>query len=105
MIWVIMIVSGLLTYATRLSFIWLFERITVPDLVRRALRFVPPAVLTVFIFQEILLRDGVLDVSPGNSRLIAGLIAGLVAWRSRSILLTVLAGMAALFISQALFPY
>jgi branched-subunit amino acid transport protein len=101
MIWVILIISGLLTFLTRLSFIWLFERITVPDLLRRALRFVPPAVLTVFVFQEILLHDGVMNFSPGNARLIAGVIASLVAWRSRSILLTILAGMAALFICQS----
>ena len=100
MIWVIMIFSGIITFLTRLSFIWLFERITLPDILRRALRFVPPAVLTVFIFQEILIPDGALNISLSNARLIAGIIAGLVAWRSRSILLTILSGMAALFVFQ-----
>lgn len=103
-IWLVMIAGGLLTFLIRLSFIWIFERLPVPHLFRRSLRFVPPAVLSVIIFQELLLRDGQLFVSISNLRLIAGLVAVLVAWRTRSALLTIFVGMAALLILQALFP-
>jgi branched-subunit amino acid transport protein len=66
------------------------------------LRFVPPAVLTAIIFPELLLPNGTLDISLGNERLLAGLIAALVAWRSGNIVATIIAGMAALLIIQAL---
>ncbi|HMN60348.1 MAG TPA: AzlD domain-containing protein, partial [Anaerolinea sp.] len=103
-IWGIMVLGGLITYLTRLSFIWLFERLAVPRLLQRGLRFVPPAVLTVIIFQELLIRDGSLSIGLDNTRLLAGILATLVAWRTRNALLTILSGMLALFILKALLP-
>ena len=101
-IWLTMLAVGILTYGTRLSFIYLFGRRQIPGRVKRGLRFVPPAVLTALIFPELLLPNGTLDVSLGNERLLAGLIAALVAWRSRNTVATIIAGMAALLIVQAL---
>ncbi len=101
-IWVTMLLAGALTFLTRLSFIWLFERISVPRIVERALRFVPLSVLAVIIFQEVLIRDSSLELGLDNTRLLAGLVAVVVAWRTRSALLTIGAGMAALLALKAL---
>ena len=101
-VWLTMLAVGVLTYATRLSFIYLFGRRQIPGRVKRGLRFVPPAVLTAIIFPELLLPGGVLDVSLGNERLLAGLIAALVAWRSGNVVATIIAGMAALLLIQAI---
>jgi branched-subunit amino acid transport protein len=101
-IWGIMVFGGLATFLTRLSFIWLFERLAVPRILQRGLRFVPPAVLSVIIFQELLIRDGTVQLSLDNTRLLAGILAALVAWRTRSALLTILSGMLALYVLQAL---
>jgi branched-subunit amino acid transport protein len=69
--------------------------------VQSALRYVPVAVLTAIIVPEILSSDGVLDFSLGNARLIAGVITALVAWRTKSALWTIAAGMAAFLILNA----
>jgi len=69
---------------------------------RRALHYVPPAVLSAIIFPDLFLRDNLLDISLDNVRLLAGLTATLVAWYSRNTLLTILAGMIALFLFQIL---
>ena len=103
-IWFVMLLGGLLTFGMRLSFIYLFGRVHVPDGVRRALRFVPPAVLSALVLPELVMPSGQLDMSLGNHRWLAGLIAILVAWRTRSVLLTILAGMAALLLLQLLLP-
>lgn len=102
-IWLIMLIGGLLTFGMRLSFIYLLGRMDIPDGLRRSLRFVPPAVLSALVVPELLMPGGQLDVSFGNHRWLAGLIAVLVAWRTKSILLTILAGMAALLILQLAF--
>jgi branched-subunit amino acid transport protein len=94
--------AGLVTFATRLSFIALLGRVETPPLLTRALRFVPPAVLSAIIFPELLVRDGTLRLGLGNARLIAGVIAAAVAWRTRNVLLTIAVGMGALWILQAL---
>jgi branched-subunit amino acid transport protein len=88
---------GIVTYAIRLSLILLIGRVRVPPLLSRALRFVPPAVLAALILPELLLPGGALDLSPTNPRLLAGLLAALVAWRSRSPLLAIGAGMLVLW--------
>ena len=99
-IWLVMLLGGLLTFGMRLSFIYLFGRFQVPQAMRRALRFVPPAVLSAIVFPELLMPSGKFDLSLGNDRLLAGLVAVLVAWWTRNTLLTILAGMAALLILQ-----
>ncbi len=101
-IWLVMLLGGLLTFGMRLSFIYLLGRVNVPDAIRRALRFVPPAVLSALVVPELLQPSGHLDLGMGNHRWLAGLIAIVVAWRTRSILLTILAGMAALLLLQLL---
>lgn len=86
------------TFALRLSFIQLSGRVKVPPLLRRALEFVPASALSALVLPALLYRDDVLDISAGNERLVAGVIAALVAWRTGSFLYTVVAGMAALWI-------
>jgi branched-subunit amino acid transport protein len=95
-------VAGLLTFATRLSFIAILHRVEMPPILKRALRYVPPAVLSAIVFTEVLVRDGKTDLGPGNFRLLAGAIAALVAWRTRNVLLTIATGMAALWTAQSL---
>jgi branched-subunit amino acid transport protein len=102
-IWVLMVIGGLLTFGIRLSFILLFSHTSLPAWLQRSLRYVPPAVLSAIIFPEVFLHNGELDISLGNARLLAGLAAGLVAWRTRNALLTILSGMAVLFLLQWLY--
>jgi branched-subunit amino acid transport protein len=97
----VLAVAGLLTFATRLSFIALLGRVELPPLLVRALRFVPPAVLSAIVFTEFLVRDGAPDLSRGNVRLLAGAAAALVAWKTRNVLLTIGVGMAALWVAQS----
>jgi branched-subunit amino acid transport protein len=102
--WPALLAAGLLTFLVRLSFIALLGRVEMPRLLARALRFVPAAVLTAIIVPELLVRGGALDVSLGNLRLLAGLVATGVALRSRSVPLTIASGMGALWILQSVWP-
>ncbi len=101
-LWLTIIGGGLITYGIRLSFILLWGRVSMPQTVQRALRFVPSAVLSAIIFPAILRPDGAWNLSPTNPRLLAGAVAVLIAWRTRSAMLTIVAGMATLWIVQAL---
>jgi len=99
-IWLIMLLGGLITFGIRFSFIYLFGRFHIPETVRRALHYVPPAVLSAIVFPELFLPGGIPDLSLENFRLLAGLAAVAVAWLSRNTLVTILAGMAVLFLLQ-----
>ena len=69
-------------------------------MIRKALHYVPPAVLSAIIFPELFLREGALNLTLDNYRLLAGVVAVLVAWFSKNILITIIAGMIALFLLQ-----
>lgn len=101
-IWLVMVVSGVLTFAMRFSFIYVFGRFEVPLTVQRALRFVPPAVLSAIVLPQLLMPSGSLDLGLGNRRLLAGVIAILTAAWTKNTLLTILVGMIALLILQFL---
>jgi branched-subunit amino acid transport protein len=101
-IWLIMLLGGLITFAIRFSLIFLFGRFEIPETMRRALHYVPPAVFSAIIFPELFIRDAGLNLSLQNERLLAGLIAVLVAWFTRNTLITILAGILALFLLQFL---
>jgi branched-subunit amino acid transport protein len=102
-LWLTMIVAGIITYIIRLSFILLLEKIKVSEQIQRALSLVPPAVFSAIIFPDLFLKNGNLAIHLGNGRLISGLLAILVAWRTRNIVFTVLAGMIALTLFQMFF--
>ena len=102
-IWLIFLLGGLITFGIRFSFIFLFGKFHIPETVRRALHYVPPAVFSAIIFPELFLSNGTLNVSLGNYRLLAGLVAVTVAWFSRNTLMTIVAGMLALLLLRFLF--
>jgi len=101
-IWLVMLLGGLLTFGMRFSLIYLFGRLQVPETMRKALHYVPPAVLSAIIFPELFLHDGQLNLAPDNYRLLAGLVAVLVAWFSKNTLITIITGMIVLFLFQFL---
>lgn len=102
-IWLILFVTGLITYGIRLSLIVLYGKQDMPVRLQAALRYVPPAVLSAIIFPEVMLPGGSLDLSPANLRLLAGGLAALVAWRTKNVFLTIVVGMVTLLVLQYLF--
>lgn len=96
-----LLVAGmaLVTFAIRYPLLALVGKIPLPDRVFRALRYVPAAVLTAIIVPAMLFSPGTdLNLSYTNSYLVAGIVAALVSWRSRNLLLTILLGMLSLWV-------
>ena len=104
-IWLVMILGGLATFVMRYSFIYLFGRFEIPESIKKALRFVPPAVFSAIILPELLYHSDRLEFSFGNERLLAGILAAASAWLTKNTLLTILVGMSALLILQYAFSY
>jgi branched-subunit amino acid transport protein len=99
-IWLVFLLGGLLTFGMRFFFIYLLGRFEVPEMMRRALRFVPPAVLSAIVVPELMIQSDQIDLSLTNFRLLAGIVAMLVAWRTKNTLLTILGGMLTLLILE-----
>ena len=101
-LWLAIVGAGAITFALRLSFIALLGQIEIPLVLARALRFVPAAVLTAVVIPLLLYVNGAVEVSFGNERLLAGLAAVLICWRTRSVPLTLIGGMVVLWTLQAI---
>jgi len=97
-LWVVILGGMAATYATRASFIVFVPPERMPAWFRRGLRFVAPAVLAGLVATELVGTGEALNLPLGYPRLMAGALAALVAWRSRNTWLTILAGMAALWL-------
>jgi len=81
------------TFGARYIPLAVLRRFTLPDPLLRGLSFVPPVVLMAIVAPAMLTPTGNrLDLSLGNAYLWAGLFAFVVAWRSKNLLLTIMAG-------------
>ncbi|MFC7046925.1 AzlD domain-containing protein [Halobacteriaceae archaeon GCM10025711] len=101
-VWLLVVAIGVLTFAIRVSFIALFGRLDdIPTRVKRALRFVPAAVLAALVAPAFV----TLQPETGGialDRLVAGGLAAAVAWRTENVLATMAAGMGALWVVRLL---
>jgi len=103
-LWLVLILGGLGTYLLRLSFILIFQHIQIPTYMERILRLVPPAVFSAIVLPELLVRNGAVLFSFTNLRLLAGLLAALIALRTRNVLITIASGMVILWVLQFILP-
>lgn len=92
--WVAIVGIALTGVVTRCSFLMLGERLRLPPLVEQALRHAPAAALGAIIAPALLLTGGHMELAPGNHRLLAALVAAAAIWWTRSILWTIVAGIA-----------
>ena len=101
-LWCVILAVGLLNYLSRLSFIAVFARRSMPPMLARALKFVPAAMLTALILPMILTAGSPAGAMAVNPRAVAAVIAGAIAFFTRSTLATLGTGMATLWLMQAL---
>lgn len=84
---------ALVTFAIRYSMYAVAGRIEFPSRLVRALRYVPPAVLTALIVPAVLIPTGkTMQFGYTNPYLIGAVVALLVSWRSNNLLLTIVLG-------------
>ena len=93
-IWPILFAIGLATTLPRASFIVLGNRVTLPPVVQRALRYAPAAALAAIVAPDLLLAQG--HVEPLNPKLLAMIVVVLVVSRWKNPWLPFIVGMAAL---------
>lgn len=97
-VWLVIVVVGVVTFAFRASFVALFGYVDeVPPGLSRALRYVPAAVLAALVVPDLVVVGATPAATLTDERLLAGLVAAAVAWRTEDVLWTIVAGMVALW--------
>ena len=87
------------TFLVRYAFFALGDRVAFPPLVKRALGYVPVAVLTAIVVPMVLLPDGAhWQLDWHNAWLLGALVSGLIAWRFNHLLASIGGGMLVFFV-------
>ena len=81
--WLIIIISGLITYFLRFSMISLIKKDMLSEKTRILLSYVPSAVFPALIFPAVLLENSGSFVSYNDPKIIAILVASLVGYFSK----------------------
>ncbi|MBI3140785.1 MAG: AzlD domain-containing protein [Rhodocyclales bacterium] len=100
--WAVIAALAAATFATRLSFLALFAHGELPAWLRRVLHYVPPAVLAAIVTPQLLAGSPGPQALADGPRVAAALLALAIAYLTRSALLTIILGMAALWGLRAL---
>ena len=91
--WSTIIYCGMITYLTRFSMIFLLKEDILNDKTKKVLSYVPSAIFPAIIFPPIFLDSaGSLDIES-NPKILAAILAVIVGYMSRSILVTIFAGL------------
>ncbi|BCL76285.1 hypothetical protein JHS3_20210 [Jeongeupia sp. HS-3] len=82
---ILLVGMAVVTYALRACF-WFGAGDGLPAWLKRALHYVPVAVLTAIIVPTVLLRDGAFHIDIHNAQLAGSLATGLIVWRFNHLL-------------------
>lgn len=96
-LWGMFLAVGVGTFAMRLSFVELYGRWRIPALLSRALLYVPASVLASLVLPAVVYPNGQGEFVFDNPQIPAAIIAAWIAWKTRSTVLTLVVGMAALW--------
>lgn len=100
-LWLTIALAGAGTFVARVSFLGVAHRMADPPIaVQRVLRMIPPAALAALVLPAFVRPGGELDLT--QPRLVAGLIATAVAFRTKNVLVTLVVGMAVVIVLDQL---
>jgi branched-subunit amino acid transport protein len=99
-LWSVFILAAVATFGLRYLPINFLENRRLTPWLERALRYVPAATLAGLVFPALFLQNGKLALSISNDRLVAGIVAALIAYFTRNTLLTIILGLMALWVLQ-----
>lgn len=101
---IVLIIAGaaLVTLIPRIVPLMVLSRFKLPDMALRWLNYVPVSVMAALVAQELLLSNGKLALTADNVSLLAAVPTFWVAFRTRSLLSTVLVGILAVMLLRLL---
>ena len=91
--WILVFISGLITYFLRYSMISLIKKDMLNEKTKALLSYVPSAVFPALIFPAVLLDSSSSFVSYNDPKILAILVAMLVGFFSKKIVATILSGL------------
>ena len=93
MTWISIIISGIVTYFSRMAMVALIDREMLGTKVKEVLNYVPAAVFPAIIFPGVFFNDLGLMVEITDPKIYGALIALIVGFFSKNVIATILSGL------------
>ena len=93
MTWISIIISGIITYFSRMAMVALIDRDMLGAKVKEVLNYVPAAVFPAIIFPGIFFNDFGLFVEITDPKIYGAIIALVVGFYLRSVIATIVSGL------------
>ena len=93
MTWLSIIISGIVTYSSRMAMVALIDREMLGTKVKEVLNYVPAAVFPAIIFPGVFFNDFGSLVEITDPKIYGAIIALIVGFFSRSVIATILSGL------------
>ena len=93
MTWTSIFIAGLITYFTRMGMVTLIDKDIFSENFRKILNYVPSVVFPSIIFPGVLLDDYGSFVTITDPKIYGALIAIIVGYFSRNVILTIISGL------------
>ena len=93
MTWTSIFIAGFITYLTRMGMITLIDKNVFNESIRKILNYVPSVVFPSIIFPGILLDDYGTLVTIADPKIYGALIAIMVGYFSKNVILTIVSGL------------
>ena len=93
MTWFSIIVSGIVTYFSRMAMVALIDREMLGTKVKEVLNYVPAAVFPAIIFPGVFFNDFGSFVEYSNPKIYGAIVALIIGFYSRSVIATIISGL------------
>jgi branched-subunit amino acid transport protein len=99
----VILLMGVVTYATRVGFIGVARQFEIHPLLRRSLEYVPVSILAALVFPVVLAPAGSLQLSAGNEYIWATIVTAVLALTTRRPWIAIVLGVVSLVVIRRLF--
>jgi branched-subunit amino acid transport protein len=98
----LILLMAAVTYSTRVGFLGVARQVELHPLLRRALSYVPVAILAALVFPAVLAPSGHMEQPLGNPYIWAAVATGVLLWVTKRQWVAIVLGIASLVLFRAL---
>lgn len=91
-IWILIIGMGIVTYLPRMMPLLIFSKKNIPPWLESWLKFIPVGIFSALVFPNIFIRNQMFSMTINNIELISSILVFAIAFRTRSLGLSVVVG-------------
>ena len=91
-IWILIVGMAIVTYVPRMIPLLIFSKINLPPWLESWLKYIPVGIFSALVFPDIFIRNQMFSMTINNIELISSILVFAIAFKTRSLGLSVIVG-------------